>query len=113
MNEELNTTEEKVYAKKISFQDSRGNAEIEFTVNVRNELIGDFVLVTYCPFIINPNKRPGVVKMTTKFMRQLLQIPAEVQGVPIDVLVKLAGGIKLDEGKSVLTELGKTDGPKT
>jgi hypothetical protein len=92
------------YGKKFAYKDVRGEATAEFAVDVNNNLQSD-VLLTYAPIIFSENKRPGVIRLPKALIDQLNGFPREMHGVPIDVLIAIAKGIKADEGKSVLTEL--------
>jgi hypothetical protein len=69
-------------------------------------------MLTYAPFVISADKRPGVIRLPQKLIDELNKFPVEMHGVPIDVLIKIAKGIKADEGKSVITEIGAQDGHK-
>ncbi len=100
-----------MYGKRFTFKDVRGEATAEFKVDVTNNLQSD-VLLTYAPVIFSETKRPGVIRLPQAVIEQLNNLPAEMHGVPIDVLIKIAKGIKADEGKSVITAIGAQDGPQ-
>jgi hypothetical protein len=78
-------------------------ANAVYKVDVQHKLSSN-VVVTYAPLKETESKRPGVIKLPAHFIEQLCTLPLEIQGCPIEVILKLAHNIKAKEGTSVLVE---------
>lgn len=83
----------------------RGNeqATATYKVDIQNYLQGH-VVVTYATDTSNEFKRPGVIKLPAKFIAELATIPIEIQGCPIEILIKLSHKIINNQGQSILEQ---------
>ena len=83
----------------------RGNeqATATYKVDIQNNLQSG-VMVTYATDLSNEFKRPGVIKLPSKFISELATLPIEIQGCPIEILIKLSHKIIDNQGKSILEE---------
>lgn len=91
----------KDYLANASIQNAIGVCHAEYSVDIQSNLVSD-VIVSFVPAVITENKRAGTIKVPAHFIKQLATIPEEINGVPIEFLIKLAHKIKSDSGKSIL-----------
>jgi hypothetical protein len=85
-----------------TIQNSIGALHAEYSVDVQNKLEGA-VIVSFVPSVPSDTKRAGTIKVPASLLSQFATFPIEIQGVPIEFLIKLAHKVKQDEGKSVYT----------
>lgn len=78
-------------------------ATAEYFVDIQNNLESS-VTITFATPNESETKRCGVIKLPKKLIEQLLTIPLEMQGVPIELILKLAHSINNKKGKSRLEE---------
>jgi len=81
-------------------QTSVGALHAEYAVDVQNRLEGA-VIISFVPSVPSETKRAGTIKVPASLLNQFATFPIEIQGVPIEFLIKLAHKVKEDEGKSV------------
>jgi len=79
---------------------SVGALHAEYAVDVQNRLDGA-VIISFVPSVPSETKRAGTIKVPASLLNQFATFPIEIQGVPIEFLIKLAHKIKQDENKSV------------
>lgn len=90
-----------VYLVNQAIENAIGACHAEYSIDIQSYLASD-VMVSFVPAVQSENKRAGAIKVPAHFIKQLASIPQEIQGVPIEFLIKLAHKIKDDEGKSIL-----------
>lgn len=96
--------EQPLYVIQDMLQGSNGDmVNAVYKVDVQHKLSSK-VLITYAPAKETELKRPGVIKLPAALIDQLCTIPLEMQGCPIEYILKLAHNIKAKEGTSVLVE---------
>lgn len=91
----------KDYLTNAAIENSIGACHAEYSIDIQSHLVSD-VMISFVPVVQTENKRAGAIKVPARFIQQLATIPIEIQGVPIEFLIKLAHKIKGDEGKSIL-----------
>ena len=94
---------EPLYIVEDALQNKNELATASYKVDVQSNLRSN-VIVTYAPNVPSGERKPVVVKLPANFVAQLATIPVEVQGCPIEVLIKLCHKIINNQGKSILEE---------
>lgn len=75
--------------RRAKFASIREVAHIQWEVDDNRQFSGD-VLVKYQPIIETDELKPCTIKFPNQFVHQLRGVPKSINGVPIDVLIRIA-----------------------
>lgn len=89
------------YEKEVVYNGLEGIATATFKVNHEGKLT-ESVIVAFAPQNPSENSRPAAIKIPERFISQLTTLPIEIQGVPIQILIKLAHEIQKYKQKEII-----------
>jgi hypothetical protein len=71
------------------FASIREVAQIQWDVDNQRQFVGD-ITVKYQPIITTDELKPCTIKFPNQFVHQLRGVPKQINGVPIEVLIRIA-----------------------
>lgn len=89
------------YDQEIVYDGLEGIATATFKIDQLKTLKGP-VIVAFAPIKASENSRPAAIKIPQRFIEELTQLPIEVQGVPIQILIKLAHEIQKNKQERII-----------